>query len=63
MKSWLICNYGGVFRIVSDILRDLSRKPKPSSNNCSALFSFFAHVSGALQRLERLSKVSGIDKA
>ncbi len=62
MRSWLICNYGGVSRIVSDILRDLSRKPKPSSNNSNALFSFFAYVSGALQRLERLSKVSGIDK-
>ena len=62
MRSWLICNYGGVSRIVSDILRDLSRKPKPGSSNSNALFSFFAYVSGALQRLERLSKVSGIDK-
>ena len=62
MKSWLIHNYGGVSRIVSDIVRDLIRKPKPSSSNSNALFSFYAFVSGALQRLERLSKVNGIDR-
>ena len=62
MKSWLITNYGGASRIVSDILRDLNRKPKPSNNNSGAMFSFYAYVSGALQRLERLTKVNGIDK-
>ena len=62
MKTWLINNYGGVSRIVSDILRDLSRKPKPGNSNCGAMFTFYAYVSGALQRLERLTKVSGIDK-
>ena len=63
MKSWLIINYGGASRIVSDILRDLSRKPKPSNSNSGATFSFYAYISGAIQRLERLAKVRGINKA
>ena len=62
MKKWLITNYGGVSRIVSDIVRDLTRRPKPGSNNSTALFTFYAHVSGALQRLERLTKVNGINR-
>ena len=62
MKNWLILNYGGVSRIVSDILNDLSRKRKPNSNNSTAKFSFYAYISGALQRMERQSKMVGIDK-
>ena len=61
MKYWLIQNYGGVSRIVNDIINDLSRRSKPEPNNSNAKFSFYAYISGALQRLERLSKVKGID--
>ena len=61
MKQWLILNYGGVSRIINDILNDLSRRPKPSINNSNAKFSLYAHISSALQRVERLSKVEGID--
>ena len=61
MKQWLIQNYGGVSRILNDIINDLSRWSKPGPNNSSAKFTFYAHISGALQRLERLSKVKRID--
>jgi len=61
MKNWLILNYGGVSRIVRDILNDLSRKPKPNPNNNAAKFSFYAYISGAMQRMERLS-IEGLQK-
>ena len=57
MKQWLIQNYGGVSRIVNDIFNDLSRRSKLCPNNSNAMFTFYAYISGALQRLERLSKV------
>ena len=60
MKQWLILNYGGVSRIINDVISDLSRRNKPASNNSQGKFAFYAHISGALQRLERLSKVDGI---
>ena len=63
MKNWLISNYGGVSRIISDIINDLSRKMKPSSSSITQRFTFYAYICGALQRMERLSKVGGIDKA
>ena len=63
MKNWLISNYGGVSRIISDIINDLSRKGKPGSGNNAQRFTFYAYICGALQRMERLSKVGGIDKA
>ena len=62
MKKWLIANYGGVSRIVSDIVNDLSRRAKPNPNNSTQRFSFYASISGALQRMERLSKVGEINK-
>ena len=62
MKSWLISNYGGLSRIISDIINDLSRKVKPGSSNNTQRFTFYAYICGALQRMERLSKVGGIDK-
>jgi len=52
MKKWLIMNYGGVSRIISDILNDLSRRNKPSPTNNNAKYSFYAYISGALQRKE-----------
>ena len=61
MKQWLIQNYGGVSRIVNEIINDHSRQSKPGPNNSNAKFTFYAYISGALQRLERLSKVDGID--
>ena len=61
MKQWRIQNYGGVSRIVNDIINDLSRRSKPGPYNSNAKFTFYAYISGALQRLERLSKVDGID--
>ena len=60
MKQWLILNYGGVSRIINDVISDLSRRNKPASTNSQGMFTFYAHISGALQRLERLSKVDEI---
>ena len=60
MKQWLILNYGGVSRIINDVICELSRQNKPTSNNNQGKFSFYAHISGALQRLEWISKVDGI---
>ena len=51
MKRWLIANYGGVSRIISDIANDLSRRVKPNPNNSAQRFSFYAGISGALQRM------------
>jgi len=62
MKRWLISNYGGVSRIISDILNDLNRKTKPNPNNSAQKFAFYACISGALKRKERLSKVGEIDR-
>ena len=60
IKQWLILNYGGVCRIINDVICELSRRNKPASNNSPGKFAFYTHISGALQRLERLSKVDGI---
>ncbi len=62
MKKWLIQQYGGASRIINDIINDLSLRPKPNANDSNAKFTFYAYISGALQRLERLSKVNCIDK-
>ena len=61
MKKWLVMNYGGVSRIISDILSDLNRRNKPNPANNNAKYSFYAYISGALQRMERLSRVNEID--
>jgi len=62
MRQWLVQQFGGAFRIVSDIVNDLSIKPKPGANDKNAKFSFFSHISGALQRVEILSKITEINK-
>jgi len=62
MKRWLISIYSGVSRIISDIVNDLNRRAKPNPNNSAQKFAFYAVISGALQRMERLSKVGEIDK-
>ena len=61
MKQWLILNYGGLSRIINDIINDLSRHSKPSINNSNAKINFYAHISSALLRIEKLLKVEGID--
>ena len=60
MKQWLISNNGGISRTINDVISDLSRRNKPASTNSQGKFTFYAHISGALQRLERLSKVDEI---
>ena len=62
MKRWLISNYGGVSRIISDTVNDLNRRAKPNPNNTTQKFTFYTGISGALQRMERFSKVGEIDK-
>ena len=57
MKTWLITNYGGPARIVGD----LSRKFKPMPGNRREKFSFYSAITGSIQRLERLSRVSYIN--
>ena len=61
MKNWLIENYGSPFRIVNDIIGDLLGKRKPSADNRKMKFGFFSAITGAIQRLERLSRVSFVD--
>ena len=60
MKQWLIMNYGGVSRIINDVICELSRRNKHGSNNSQAKFTFYALKCGAMQRLERLSRTEGI---
>ena len=62
MKTWLISNYGGPSRIVGDIISNLSRKSKPISGNIKEKFMFYSAITGAFQRLERLSRVNYIDR-
>ena len=61
MKNWLIENYGSPSRIVSDIIGDLLEKRKPSTDKRKQKFVFFSAITGAIQRLERLSRVSFVD--
>ena len=58
MKQWLIKNYGGPSRIVGDIIGNLTRKPKPASGNRKEKFAFYSAITGAMQGLDRLSRVS-----
>ena len=58
----MISNYGGVSRIISDTVNDLNRRAKPNPNNTTQKFTFYTGISGALQRMERFSKVGEIDK-
>ena len=62
MKQWLIKNYGGSSRIVGDIIGNLIRKPKPAIGNRKEKFAFYSAITGAMQRLERLSRLSYIDR-
>ena len=63
MKTWLIANYGGPARIVGDIVSNPSKKSKPLLGNRKEKFSFYAAITGSIQRLDRLSRVSYINGA
>ena len=58
MKTWLISNYGGPS--VGDIIGNLSRKSK--GGNRKEKFVFYSSTTGAIQRLELLSRVNYIDR-
>ena len=62
IKQWLIKNYGGPSRIVGDIIGNLIRKTKPAIGNRKEKFAFYSAITGPMQRLERLSRVSYIDR-
>ena len=62
MKTWLINNYGGPSRIVGDIVNNLARKSKPGAGNRKEKFTFYSTITGAVQRLEKISRVNYIDK-
>ena len=62
MKTWLITNYGGLSRIVEDIINNLSGKTKPAADSRREKFVFYSAITGAIQRLERLLRVNYIDK-
>ena len=61
-RQWLILQYGSASRIICDIINDLATRPKPGANDSNARFSFFSHISGALQCVERLTKIVEINK-
>ena len=63
MKAWLINNYGELSRIVGDIIGNLSKKTKPLGGNRKDKFIFCSAITGAIQRLERLSRANYIDKS
>ena len=63
MKTWLICNYGGPSRIVGDLINNLSARPKPAPNIRKKKFTFYSAITGAIQRLERLSRITNINRA
>ena len=63
MKTWLITNYGGPSRIVGVIINNLSRKSKPMVGNRKEKFTFYSSITGAIQRLKRLSRIDYSDRA
>ena len=46
---------------MGDIVSKLSRKSKPIPGNRKEKFSFYSAITGSIQRLERLSRVSYIN--
>ena len=62
MKTWLITNYGGPSSSVWDIINNLSRKIKPAAGSRREKFVFHSAITGAIQRLKRLSRVNYIAK-
>ena len=54
MREWLIINYGGAARILNDTVMALTRRKKPTANDCSDRYSHVSAILAALQRLEKL---------
>ena len=44
IKPWLISNYGGLSRIVGDIINNLSKRGKPAPDNRKEKFSFYSGI-------------------
>ena len=59
----MLANYGSLAKINGDIVSNLSKKYKPLLGNKKERFSFYAAITGSIQRLERLSRVSYINGA
>ena len=49
MNKWLICNYGGLSRIVGGIVSNLMDKMKPRVNNRKEKFVYYSAIIGALR--------------
>ena len=54
MREWLVSNYGGAARILNNTGMALTRRKKPTANDCS---DRYLHVSAILAALERLEKL------
>ena len=63
MKNWLICKYVGPSRIVGDIISNRVVKRKHAVNNRKEKFSFYSAIIGAMQRLEKLSRTTYVNRA
>ena len=54
MREWLVQNYGGAARIINDTVMALTRRKKPSLNDCSDHYLYVSAIIATLQRLEKL---------
>ena len=61
IRKWLITKYGGADRVVGDILEGVKQIQKPSPTSKKERYAFYADLTCALSRLDKLSKVPGID--
>lgn len=60
-RKWLINKYGGADRVVGDILEGIKQIQKPSPTSKKERYAFYADLTCALSRLDKLAKVPGID--
>ena len=61
IRKWLINKYGGADRVVGDILEGIKQIQKPSPTSKKERYAFYADLTCALSRLDKLTKVTGID--
>ena len=54
MREWLVMNYGGAARILNDTVMALTRRKKPTANDCSDWYLHVSAIFAAWQRLEKL---------
>ena len=54
MREWLIINSGGAAQILNDTVMALTRRKKPTANDCSDRYLHVSAILAALQRLEKL---------